>query len=675
VIVAEEVAPEQTPGERQPGTRTQPGARRSVAFRPWFWALVPLLATAAYATATRVGFLVDDLQFLTDASRYGFDLGRLIDEDARIPYGQFYRPVGIILTWRLDWFLWGANPFPYHVQGVLIHATAALLVGLWVAEASQRRSLGWLAGALFGVWPLHTEAVAWVSAQWDALAVLFGMASLLLLTRWWRSRTPRPFLYLGAVALYAVALLTKESMLTFIGMFALAAWYVAPSLDKPAVCRLILSLGPLLLVFLGVVAHRFLLWGNIGGYDWVRTDFTVVLWDRFIEATRLLVVPVNPAVVGAAVTQITGLVASVLLLGWLIAYAHRERRLLAVAGLWTIFALVPGVHLRVSLLDMHNNRYLYLAAVGTCTGIATLIYTAVTSLSSVHLRRVATGLVGALLVSCCALTWLHLEPWHAVTVMVDELDRRMLRLMPPRQGGGLDWYVENRPNIYKGAFGPSLALGYSRGASNGDIPRLIEVPSAAEAIPDVAGAGVDAFAMRFASVTSEPHIELEFLAGITNETEPPTASNSGGNLTVWDFTGCDEAVLSAWSTINARTGCVLGTGMKLQPQTDDPQLLSPEVAVSPGGATGRAVRLRAAIGYPPGDSNPAIQQWFWAEEVGAFREDRSRNMLARQDGNVHVYWTFLQGADIEGGIKQLRFDPRQNSGEVEIRWLALDVVP
>jgi hypothetical protein len=644
-------------------------------FRPWFWALVPLLAIAAYATAIRVGFLVDDLQFLTDARNYGFDFSRLINEDGRIAYGQFYRPVGIILTWRLDYYLWGANPFPYHVQSVLIHASTALLVGLWVAQVSARQGLGWLAGALFGVWPLHTEAVGWVSAQWDALAALFGMASLLLITRWWRGQTRNPVVYLSSVVLYAMSLFTKESMLSFIGMFALAAWYVTPRLDKPALRRLSLSLAPFLLVFVGVLVMRFLLWGNIGGYDWARNNSGAVIWDRFIEAMRLLIVPINPAVMGATTTQVVGVVASILLPAGLIAFGDRERRLLAVAGLWTLFGLAPGVNLRVSLLDMHNNRYLYLAAVGTCIGIAVLLYNAITSLSSVTLRRAAMAVVGVLLAGCCGIAWANLRPWHTITVMVDELDQRMLRLMPPRHGGGLAWYVENKPLIYEGAFGPSLALGYSRGANNGDIPRLIDVESAVGAIPEASKAGTDAFAMRFASVTADPHIRIDFLAGITNESEPPVAFNSGEDLTVWDFTGCDQAALSAWRAIHAETSCTPGDGMKLQAQMEDPQLNGPEVAISPTGSSDRAVRLRAALSYPPGDSNQTVQQWYWAEKAGAFREGLSRSMYARQDGNVHVYWTFLQGTDIEGGVKQLRFDPRRNTGEVEIRWLAMDVVP
>jgi hypothetical protein len=417
------------------------------------------------------------------------------------------------------------------------------------------------------------------------------------------------------------------------------------------------------------------LWGDVGGYRWAQTGFGAFLWDRLIEDARLLVAPINPSVVGAEAPQIAGVLATILLIGGFIAYGYRERRLLLAAGLWTLVALVPALNLRVSLSDMHNNRFLYLAAIGSCMGIAVLIYTAISSVANVPLRRVGLILVGAFLVSCSALTWVHLRPWHAVTVMIDELDRSMLRLMPPRHGGGLAWYVEDGPFYYKGAPAPGLFLGATRGASNGDVPELIAVESAVDAVQEVAKDTRDAYTIQFAPVTSEPQFRLDFLAGITNETEPPSATGAGNNLMLWDFTGCDDAVLSNWSAIQARVTCAPGTGLKVQPETNDPQLLGPAVAVSSARTGDQYVRLRAAVRYPPGSELGQVsQKWYWATEGGDFREEQSSILYGRQDVKPHVYWTFLQARDLPGGIKQLRWDPIDGLGEVEIRWIAIDSV-
>ena len=141
----------------------------STAFRPIFWAAAPLLAVVAYATVLRIGFLSDDFVLLLNSEKLGFSLQRLTPT----PYALFYRPVGILFTWDSGLNLWGYNPFPYHLEGLIVHALTVLILGLWVYEATSNETLGLLASVLFAVFPLNSEAVGWLAAQWDALAALF----------------------------------------------------------------------------------------------------------------------------------------------------------------------------------------------------------------------------------------------------------------------------------------------------------------------------------------------------------------------------------------------------------------------------------------------------------------------------------------------------------------------
>ncbi|MDQ3930698.1 MAG: hypothetical protein M3328_16325, partial [Chloroflexota bacterium] len=196
-------------------------------FKTWHWISIPLLAIAAYVTVLRVGFLLDDFGLLRDARDSGINLDVLLPKAVLPDRFYFYRPVGTLLTWQIGWQIWGFNPFPYHLQSLLIHAANALLVGIWLAAATRDRPTGWLAGALFGVFPLHLEAVAWLAAQWDELAVLFGLAGLLAFTRWWLSGGARkPATYLIALVAYALAIFTKESMFSFIVIIAAVPWFV-----------------------------------------------------------------------------------------------------------------------------------------------------------------------------------------------------------------------------------------------------------------------------------------------------------------------------------------------------------------------------------------------------------------------------------------------------------------
>ncbi len=118
-------------------------------FRRGYWALIPLIATLAYATTLRIGFLSDDFLLLYSARQRGLDPGVWLPDLNWL----FYRPVGTFLTWQLGWQLRDFNPFLYHLVGLFMHATVSLLLGLWLATATSNRSVGWLAGALFAVFP------------------------------------------------------------------------------------------------------------------------------------------------------------------------------------------------------------------------------------------------------------------------------------------------------------------------------------------------------------------------------------------------------------------------------------------------------------------------------------------------------------------------------------------
>lgn len=183
------------------------GIETSPTFRKWYWLTLPALAVIAYATVLRIGFLADDLLFL-EANKQG-----IMDTRVLLPQQDsfFYRPVGLILTWIFGYSAYGLNPVPYHLQGLALHAAVSLVVGLWLREVSNKALLGWLAGALFAVFPAHLEAVGWVAAQWDLQATLFGLLSAWLFTVWWKRRSRHSrYLLLASVLLYALGFLLKK---------------------------------------------------------------------------------------------------------------------------------------------------------------------------------------------------------------------------------------------------------------------------------------------------------------------------------------------------------------------------------------------------------------------------------------------------------------------------------
>jgi tetratricopeptide (TPR) repeat protein len=112
-----------------------------------------------------------------------------------------YRPI-CVLTFRFNYKLGGHSPFGYHLTNVVLHA---LVTGLFVhtvrkvtsgssnnnsnkLDDGSNDSVALLAGLLFAVHPVHTEAVAGVVGRADILSCLFFLLSFCFYISYCRSR-------------------------------------------------------------------------------------------------------------------------------------------------------------------------------------------------------------------------------------------------------------------------------------------------------------------------------------------------------------------------------------------------------------------------------------------------------------------------------------------------------
>lgn len=74
---------------------------------------------------------------------------------------------------RLDHTLFGRNASWFHVTNVLLHTVAcALFTRVCATVAGLRRNFATLAGVLFAVHPIHTEAVSF-----GLLCLMFGIST------------------------------------------------------------------------------------------------------------------------------------------------------------------------------------------------------------------------------------------------------------------------------------------------------------------------------------------------------------------------------------------------------------------------------------------------------------------------------------------------------------------
>lgn len=663
------------------------------AWHKWYWTLIPVAAIFAYLTVLRIGFLADDFFQLNVGRIWGLDPFAGVRDAIGRP--GFLRPVGVYVIYQLGWALWGYNPLPYHVAGLLAHAASSLALGLWLNAITSKRSLGLLAGLLFAVFPLHLEAVGWVGAQFDTYSVLFGLCSLLYFTLWWRSNW-RGWagwaLYVLSVLLYVFSIFTKESLLTFLPVFAVSAWVASAPNNWRKWRRLGYSLLPFCAAIWLNLGFRYVMWGGLGGYGSMNINYSEFLWDNLIVYSRLLLSPLNEAVFGKGWLQIVGTLATVGLLVGLTVYGRDRRRLLMLAGLWLGLTLLPVLNLALAsdnvlrnalpvlmippgVDNLQQNRYLYLPSAGYCVAVAVLLHGAVESAR--HWRSLAVGFAGALLVLCSVASWVQLRPWHTATVQSNELVDGLIRLIPPQRdrANGIVWFVQDVPFKYKGVPLFFTGLGLSRLFRDGDIdyPQIVRVPNAAQA--PIASDTRDAYAMRFYFDETATRFWVDYAAGVTNASAPPTPSQSGDNLRVWDFRGCAPAVTGDWQVEQAQVECRQGMGLLIKPGTADPKMITLPTTLQLLTDDAKSVRVRASVRYKlAAKPEPYVSEWFWKSPASEYSVEQVRALPAKQDGQSHVYWVIVPVKDAGRVISGLRFDPINSQDPVEVNWISIDLV-
>lgn len=123
---------------------------------------------------------------------------------------NLYRP--LFLLWlRLQMAVFGAEPAGWHLTTVLLHVLATGLVYLLARRLLRSYAAALAAALVFGVHPIHTEAVAWVSGVPEPLSAALLLGSLLCYLHRGTAPNHRGTWLASSLVLFAAAVLVKET--------------------------------------------------------------------------------------------------------------------------------------------------------------------------------------------------------------------------------------------------------------------------------------------------------------------------------------------------------------------------------------------------------------------------------------------------------------------------------
>jgi len=190
----------------------------------WQGALIVLFVFLAYLPALRGGFIWDDDAHLTANPCI---VGPLGFREIWTSSAATYYPLVLSSFW-VQHAIWGLNPLPYHLVNIAMHAACAVL--LWLVLRCLKVRGAWFGAALWGLHPVQTESVAWITELKNTQSCLFYLLAIWFFLKWrtagtFAGRKGTEWDYALALLCAALAILSKASTVMLPVVLGLIWWW------------------------------------------------------------------------------------------------------------------------------------------------------------------------------------------------------------------------------------------------------------------------------------------------------------------------------------------------------------------------------------------------------------------------------------------------------------------
>jgi len=249
--------------------------------KKWFYLIVSVFAFLLYANTINSDYTVDDGTVIK-SNKYTTagikSIGKIFTTPYRAGFWDrkegLYRPISVAM-FSVEWQLAPAKPVLSHIINILLYAlTAIILLSILNKLLKTYHPLiPLIATLLFIAHPIHTEAVANIKSRDEILSLLFGLSAIYFLLKYISSNQIKWIIL--ASLIYLLSLLSKESSITWIGVFPLVLWCTT----KLDIKKIIISCGPFLIVVVLFLLIRQQVLGSISG-----TDFKLMLINNSLVA-------------------------------------------------------------------------------------------------------------------------------------------------------------------------------------------------------------------------------------------------------------------------------------------------------------------------------------------------------------------------------------------------------
>jgi protein O-mannosyl-transferase len=217
------------------------------------WALLAILGITVlvYGRALYNGFspLDDDDYILRNPVIRDFSLSGLKSIFSSFYIGM-YEPL-TMLTYMIEYALFGLKPLPYHLTNILLHLLNTWLVFIFIDKLCGKKIAALFVAALFALHPMHVESVAWISERKDVLYTFFFLLSLLYYLNYAKANGKKKY-YFVSLLFFIGSLFSKSAAVILTALVIGLDFYLGRKINAKSLLEKIPFL--LLSILFGVIS-------------------------------------------------------------------------------------------------------------------------------------------------------------------------------------------------------------------------------------------------------------------------------------------------------------------------------------------------------------------------------------------------------------------------------------
>jgi len=172
--------------------------------------LIVLVTSISYGNIFRNNFVIDDTVFIKNWNlpHHVSSIGALLSGATPVGQEGVYRPIRGLL-YLIYAHIWGTNAVGFHLHAFLVLLLSSFILYFIVKKLTSNTLLSGVISIFFATSPMHTEAVAYMTASMDTTGSLFLLVSFLAYLYWREAMTMWKVL-LTSILCGALAFFTYE---------------------------------------------------------------------------------------------------------------------------------------------------------------------------------------------------------------------------------------------------------------------------------------------------------------------------------------------------------------------------------------------------------------------------------------------------------------------------------